>query len=66
MKDEDDIMLHNGLRATKEQYESMTRLVLRYKKEPDSVALEIGAYGAVICSWDGLFIGIERDGYAHS
>ena len=54
-----------GIDCTDEQYASLVNLTKRYKKEPDSIYIELG-YGALMCEWDGFTIGIEKDGYAHS
>ena len=59
------IKMKNGVEATEAQYSSMVNLIERYKKEPDQTYIEFG-YGALMCVFDGLTIGIEKDGYAHS
>ncbi|MEI6313244.1 MAG: hypothetical protein WCO89_00130 [Syntrophus sp. (in: bacteria)] len=59
------IKMKNGVEIEEAQYETMTNLVRRYKKEPDDIYLEFG-YLALMCVFDGLHIGIEKNGYAHS
>lgn len=51
--------------VTEAQYDSMVKLVKRYKKEPDDRWIEWGL-GALMCEFDGLVVGIEKDGLAHS
>lgn len=59
------ITLKNGCEVTEAQYIAMTKLVLRYQKEPDRTGIEFG-YGALMCVFDGLVVGIEKNGYAHT
>uniref|UniRef100_A0A6M3LW81 Uncharacterized protein n=1 Tax=viral metagenome TaxID=1070528 RepID=A0A6M3LW81_9ZZZZ len=59
------IKMKNGIEATEAQYSSMVNLIERYKKEPDQTYIEFG-HDALMCVFDGLTIGIEKDGYAHS
>jgi hypothetical protein len=53
------------IEVTDEQYDSMVKLIKRYRKEPDEIWTEWGS-GALMCEFDGLVVGIEKDGLAHS
>ena len=57
--------LDNGMTVTDEQANTMRKLITRMKKKPEGIGIELG-YGALMCTFDGLTIGIEKDGYAHS
>ena len=59
------VKLKNGMEVTVEQNNTLINLKGRYKKEPDEIYIELG-YGALMCVFDGLHIGIEKDGLAHS
>jgi hypothetical protein len=59
------IKLKNGTEVTEVQYEVMTNFVRRFGKEPDDMYLEFG-WHALMCRFDNLTIGIEKDGHAHS
>jgi len=59
------IKIKEGQEVTDDQYDALVKLVKRYGKEPDEKWLEWG-FGALMCEFDGLVIGIEKDGLAHS
>jgi len=59
------IKLLEGFEVTEAQYSSMVNLILRYNKEPDERYIELG-FGALMCKFEFITVGIEKDGYAHS
>jgi len=59
------IKLDTPVEVTDEQYDAMIKLIKRYGKEPEERWKEWG-FGALMCEFDGLIIGIEKDGLAHS
>ena len=59
------IKLKDGVECNEAQFQSLSNLMTRYKALPDDVEIEWG-YGALMVKFGGLWIGIEKDGYAHS
>ena len=57
--------LYNGIEVTTEQFDRMNLLIKQHGKSPDKIYIELG-YGALMCVYDDLHIGIEKDGYAHT
>ena len=58
-------IVRDGINVTEAQYDSMVTLIKQYKREPDYTYIELG-YGALMCVYGDLTIGIEENGYAHS
>lgn len=60
------------VRLTKEQQKALAQLYRRGEQKESfltfrrSVLPTIGCDSAVMVKWAGMWIGIERDGYAHS
>lgn len=49
-----------------DQVKSLLRVMRRQETQPMWLAREICGYGALMCTFPHITIGIEKDGHAHS